>query len=174
MTSFKELLSKYNKKDKSTLTDAVTVGLSFADEASAELGLLDKCSALGETLGTVSIVLPFASVVMQEGAKVVFKKKTFTAGKQDAAYRLVRNGLSVGAGAVVSGLGAGVAAIPASCGVRIMSDKIRTKLMAGNRIEKRIARVKSINDMREKRLNSKDRSLQPRLKDQAKLTAEAV
>lgn len=169
MTSFKDMLLKYTKKDKSTLTDTVTVGLSFADEASEDLGLLDKCSALGETLGTVTAVLPFASVVAQESVKVALKKKTFAAGRQDAAYRLVRNGLSVGAGAVVCSLGAGVAAIPASCGVRIASDKIRTRFMASTRIEKRIARVKSISNMRERRLSHKIYAA-----EQPKLTAETV
>ncbi|MDO5022738.1 MAG: hypothetical protein Q4E07_05300 [Eubacteriales bacterium] len=152
MTSFKDLLLKYTKKDKTTITDTVAVGLSFIDEAGADLGVLDSAGALGETLGTVSAVLPFASVLAEEGTKVLLKKKTPTAGKQDTVYRLVRNGLSVGAGAVVSGLGAGVVAIPTSCGVRILSEKMRTKLMASNRIEKRIARVKSISAMREKRL----------------------
>ena len=145
MADFKELVSKYQKKQSTTLIDSIAVGLSLADEVSVDLGLLTDSGLLAELLDAVSIAVPFAIITVTEGSRVLLGRKTVTAGIQDAGFRIMKSGFAMGAGALVAGLGAGIVpAIPVAIGVRALMDKYRSQSLTGYRVEQRIKRLRAL------------------------------
>ena len=64
MPSFKELVQRYKKRRHDTVVDAVTTGLSMADNVTVDMGLLEDTGVLSDTLETVSNVLPFSVVAV--------------------------------------------------------------------------------------------------------------
>ena len=107
MPSFKEMVEKYKKRRHDTVVDAVTTGLSLADNVTVDLGLLEDTGVATEIAETVSNVLPFAVIAVTEQCKVLLGKKTGAAGAGDAAYRMVKTGAAMGVGAAVTAAGAG-------------------------------------------------------------------
>lgn len=161
MTSFKEIHEKYKARQKAGLMDSILTGLSLSDEVSVDLGLLSD-SGLAETLGTLSLGLPLTLIAVTEGSKVLLGRKTQTAGLQDAAYRLLKTGAAMGAGAVVAGLGAGaLPAVPVAIGVRALLDNYRSRALTGRRVAQRTQRLRALREAREG----------ARLPDQALITA---
>lgn len=152
MEKFKELVQHYKKREKSTLVDSIAVGLSFADEISVSLGAMEDTGLLADVLDSVSLGLPFAVVAITEGANVLLKKKAPVAGVQDAAYRMVKTGAAIGAGAAVAAAGAVPVALPAAVGVRLMFDRFRSRSLTGLRVQQRIQRLKDLTNQRQKRL----------------------
>ena len=119
MPSFKEMVEKYKKRRHDTVVDAVTTGLSLADNVTVDLGLLEDTGVATEIAETVSNVLPFAVIAVTEQCKVLLGKKTGAAGAGDAAYRMVKTGAAMGVGAAVTAAGAGaVVALPAAVSAR--------------------------------------------------------
>ena len=119
MPSFKEMVEKYKKRRHDTVVDAVTTGLSLADNVTVDLGLLEDTGVATEIAETVSNVLPFAVIAVTEQCKVLLGKKTGAAGAGDAAYRMVKTGAAMGVGAAVGlwvGRGVG-AAVGTSVGI---------------------------------------------------------
>ena len=153
MADFQTMLDTYQKREKSALIDTIATGLSFADEMSVDLGLLSETGLATELLETVSLGLPFAIVAVTEGTHVLLKKKTPKAGAQDAAYRLVKTGAAIGAGAAVAASGVAGAALPVAVGVRVLLDKYRSRALTGHRVQQRIQRVEALRRQRESRLN---------------------
>ena len=98
MPSFKEMVEKYKKRRHDTVVDAVTTGLSLADNVTVDLGLLEDTGVATEIAETVSNVLPFAVIAVTEQCKVLLGKKTGAAGAGDAAYRMVKTGHGRGRG----------------------------------------------------------------------------
>ena len=76
MPSFKEMVEKYKKRRHDTVVDAVTTGLSLADNVTVDLGLLEDTGVATEIAETVSNVLPFAVIAVTEQCKVLLGKKT--------------------------------------------------------------------------------------------------
>ena len=151
MPSFNELVNKYKKRRHDTVMDAVTTGLSLADNVSVDLGLLEDTGIVTETLETVSGVLPFAVIAVTEQCKVLLGRKTGVAGASDAAYRMVKTGAAMGVGAAVTAAGAGaVAALPAAVSVRVLMDHYRSRALTGHRVSLRTQRLRAINAEREK------------------------
>ena len=71
MPSFKEMVEKYKKRKHDTVVDAVTTGLSLADNVTVDLGLLDDTGITAEIAETVSNVLPFAVIAITEQCNVL-------------------------------------------------------------------------------------------------------
>ena len=103
MASYDELVKKYTKRRKDTLVDAVTTGLSYADNVAVEIGVLEDTGILTDALETASTVLPFAVIAITEQMKVVMGKKDGKTGLSDALFRMVKTGaaLTVGAAAAI-------------------------------------------------------------------------
>lgn len=149
MTSFREIHEKYKRRQRAGLTDSIMSGLSLADEVSVDLGLLSD-SGLADALGALSLGLPLTLIAITEGGKVLLGRKTQTAGVQDAAFRLVKTGAAMGAGAVAAGLGAGaLPAVPVAIGVRAMLENYRSRALTGRRVAQRIERLRALRQARE-------------------------
>lgn len=154
MSDFKTLVQRYRGREKSALVDSIAAGLSFADEISVDLGILEDSGLASELLDTVSLGLPFAIIALTEGGKVLLKKKTAEAGWQDAAYRTFKTGAAVGAGAAVAAAGAAGAAFPVALGTRLLIEKTRSNALTGHRVQQRIRRVRQLRLDREARLST--------------------
>ena len=150
MPMFGELVNKYKKRRHDTVMDAVTTGLSLADNVSVDLGLLEDTGIVTETLETVSGVLPFAVIAVTEECRVLLGKKTGVAATSDAAYRMIKTGTAMGVGAAVVAAGAGAAAaLPAAVGVRVLLDRYRGKALTGHRVHLRTQRLRALRAARE-------------------------
>ena len=149
MPSFKEMVDKYKKRRHDTVVDAVTTGLSLADNVTVDLGLLEDTGVATEIAETVSNVLPFAVIAVTEQCKVLLGKKTGAAGAGDAAYRMVKTGAAMGVGAAVTAAGAGaVVALPAAVSARVIMDRYRGYALMGHRVSLRTQRLKALNTAR--------------------------
>lgn len=149
MPSFKEMVKKYKKRRHDTVVDAVTTGLSLADNVTVDLGLLEDTGVATEIAETVSNVLPFAVIAVTEQCKVLLGKKTGAAGAGDAAYRMVKTGAAMGVGAAVTAAGAGaVVALPAAVSARVIMDRYRGYALMGHRVSLRTQRLKALNTAR--------------------------
>ncbi len=149
MPSFKEMVEKYKKRRHDTVVDAVTTGLSLADNVTVDLGLLEDTGVVTEIAETVSNVLPFAVIAVTEQCKVLLGKKTGAAGAGDAAYRMVKTGAAMGVGAAVTAAGAGaVVALPAAVSARVIMDRYRGHALMGHRVSLRTQRLKALNTAR--------------------------
>lgn len=149
MPSFKEMVEKYQKRRHDTVVDAVTTGLSLADNVTVDLGLLEDTGVATEIAETVSNVLPFAVIAVTEQCKVLLGKKTGAAGAGDAAYRMVKTGAAMGVGAAVTAAGAGaVVALPAAVSARVIMDRYRGYALMGHRVSLRTQRLKALNTAR--------------------------
>ena len=145
MPSFKEMVEKYKKRRHDTVVDAVTTGLSLADNVTVDLGLLEDTGVATEIAETVSNVLPFAVIAVTEQCKVLLGKKTGAAGAGDAAYRMVKTGAAMGVGAAVTGA---VVALPAAVSARVIMDRYRGYALMGHRVSLRTQRLKALNTAR--------------------------
>ena len=149
MPSFKEMVEKYKKRRHDTVVDAVTTGLSLADNVTVDLGLLEDTGVATEIAETVSNVLPFAVIAVTEQCKVLLGKKTGAAGAGDAADRMVKTGAAMGVGAAVTAAGAGaVVALPAAVSARVIMDRYRGYALMGHRVSLRTQRLKALNTAR--------------------------
>lgn len=145
MASFEELVQRYRSRQRAKLADSIAAGLSFTDEVAADLGLLEDSGLLGGILQTASAGLPFAVIALSEGGKVLLKRKTAAAGAQDAAFRALRTGASMGAGAAAAAVGGGfLPAIPVAMGVRVLLDRYRSRALTGYRVQLRIQRLRAL------------------------------
>lgn len=155
MPSFKEMVEKYKKRRHDTVVDAVTTGLSLADNVTVDLGLLEDTGVATEIAETVSNVLPFAVIAVTEQCKVLLGKKTGAAGAGDAAYRMVKTGAAMGVGAAVTAAGAGaVVALPAAVSARVIMDRYRGHALMGHRVSLRTQRLKALNTARLSRISA--------------------
>ena len=145
MPSFRNLVEKYKKRRHDTVVDAVSAGLSLADNVSVDLGLLEDTGIVTETLETVSGVLPFSVIAVTEGCRVLMGKKTGVAATSDAAYRMIKTGAAMGVGAAVLAAGGGaVAALPVAVGSRVLLDRYRSKALTGHRVHLRTQRLRAL------------------------------
>ena len=145
MPSFRNLVEKYKKRRHDTVVDAVSAGLSLADNVSVDLGLLEDTGIVTETLETVSGVLPFSVIAVTEGCRVLMGKKTGVAATSDAAFRMIKTGAAMGVGAAVAAAGAGaMVALPAAVGSRLLLDRYRGKALTGHRVHLRTQRLRAL------------------------------
>ena len=145
MKNYQEMLAAYRKRQRNTVVDAISTGLTFMDEIAVESGLLEETGLLAELTESVCGALPFAIIAVQEGSKVVLGLKPAANGVQDSAFRMAKTGAALGVGGAVAA-GAGFwAAIPVTMGVRALFDRYRSKALTGARVQGRINRLRELN-----------------------------
>ena len=145
MSAYQELVEKYKKRRRTDIVDAVTTGLSLADNVAVDLGVLEDTGLASEMAETVAGVLPFAVIAVTEQCNVLLGKKTATAGASDATYRMIKTGAAMGAGAAAVAAGAGaMAALPVAVATRLILDKYRNRSMTGFRVSQRSQRLKAL------------------------------
>lgn len=149
MPSFEELVRRYRKRRRDDLVDAVTAGLSMADNVSVDLGLLDDTGIVTETLETVGNILPFSVIAVTEGCRVLMGKKTGAAATGDAAYRMIKTGAAMGIGAAVAAGAGAAAALPAAVASRLLLDRYRSRALTGRRVYERTQRLRALHAARE-------------------------
>ena len=142
---YQELVDKYKKRRRTDVVDAVTTGLSLADNVAVDLGILEDTGLASEMAETVAGVLPFAVIAVTEQCNVLLGKKTATAGAGDATYRFIKTGAAMGAGAAAIAAGASaVAALPVAVATRLILDHYRGRNLTGYRVSQRSQRLKAL------------------------------
>ena len=153
MANYQELVDKYKKRRRTDVVDAVTAGLSLADNVAVDLGVLEDTGLASEMAETVAGVLPFAVIAVTEQCNVLLGKKTATAGACDATYRMIKTGAAMGAGAAAMAAGAGaMAALPVAVATRLILDKYRNRNLTGYRVSQRSQRLKALIEERKLRI----------------------
>ena len=143
------MVQTYQNRSRATLTDGITTALSHLDEVSVSLGLMEDSGLLGELMGTLSLGLPFAVIAVTEQGKVVLRRKTQKAALQDGAYRMLKTGAGMAAGAAAMAAGAtAIAAVPIAVTVRVMLDKYRGNALTAYRVRQRTQRLRALIDAR--------------------------
>lgn len=145
MPAYQELVEKYKKRRRTDVVDAVTAGLSLADNVAVDLGVLEDTGLASEMAETVAGVLPFAVIAVTEQCNVLLGKKTATAGASDATYRMIKTGAAMGAGAAAVAAGASaMAALPVAVATRLILDRYRSRALTGYRVSQRSQRLKAL------------------------------
>ncbi|MBR5232543.1 MAG: hypothetical protein IKW00_09915 [Clostridia bacterium] len=145
MPAYRELVQHYKNRRRTDVVDAVTAGLSLADDVAVDLGLLEDTGLAGEIVETAAGVLPFAVIAVTEQCNVLLGKKTAAAGAGDAAYRMIKTGAAMGAGAAAVAAGASAAvALPVAVGARLVLDRYRCRTLTGYRVSQRTQRLKAL------------------------------
>ncbi len=143
MSNFKELALKYKKKQNVTLADSIVAGMSLVDNVSVDLGLISDSGLLD----AASFGLPLLLIAFTESSRVLTGRKTATAGMQDSVFRMAKTGIAMSTGAFVAGLGAGaLPAVPVAMGLRAVMDKYRSSSMTGQRVQRRIQRLRALRE----------------------------
>lgn len=152
MASYQELIDKYTKRKKDTVIDAVTAGLSYADNVAVSFGLLEESGVLD----SFTVAAPFAVIAVTEQVKVILGRKTGKAGFGDAVQRMLRTGAAMGVGAL-AGLAAGpAAALPVSVGTRALLSHYKSNALLGLRVQERTERLRALRQSRETREGAND------------------
>ncbi len=153
MPTYRELVEKYKKRRRTDIVDAVTTGLSLADNVAVDLGVLEDTGLASEMAETVAGVLPFAVIAVTEQCKVLLGKKTAVAGASDTAYRFLKTGAAMGAGAAAMAAGAStVAALPVTVATRLILDHYRSRNLTGYRVHQRSLRLRALHEQRAARV----------------------
>ncbi len=149
---FGQLVARYKKRQRDTLIDTVSTGLSYGSDVAVDLGLMEDTGLLTEITDTVGTAFPFAVIAVTEQAKVIMGKKTQKAAMENTVYRMVKTGAALGVGALAATVGGVAAAIPAAVGVRVMMDHYKSKALLGSRIAGRTARLRDLTEKRRQRV----------------------
>ena len=137
---FSQLVTRYKKRQRDTLIDTVSTGLSYGSDVAVDLGLVEDTGLLTEITDTVGTALPFAVIAVTEQAKVIMGKKSQKAALENTVFRMVKTG----------------AAIPAAVGIRVMMDHYKSKALLGSRVAGRTARLRELTVKRSKRVPGPD------------------
>lgn len=141
--TFEQLVHKYQKQEQQRVQDAIVAGLSVADEVAVHFGVLEDAGLMNEALDTVGNILPFAVVAVTEGGRVLFQKKKWQDGLQDAAWRSAKAGAAMGAGYAALQFVPGMA-VPIAVGTRLALDGYRLRFQLAERVKDRHERVKKL------------------------------
>ena len=145
MKRYDESVRDYRKRQRDTVVDVLSTGLTYVDELAVDAGLLEETGLMNELSSTVCSALPFAIIMVSEGSKVLLKRKPAATSVKDGAFRMAKTGAALGVGAAVMS-GAGFwAASPAAMGVRALFDRYRSKALTGFRVQGRIDRLRELN-----------------------------
>lgn len=145
MTSYQELLQRYQKRRHDTLVDTLSAGLTFVDELAVETGLLDEAGLWAELTDSVTGVLPFVIIAATEGSKVILGRKPTGTGMKDGAFRMVKTGAAMGVGAAAATAAGAWVAIPTTMCVRALFDRYKSKALTSHRVQGRIDRLRALN-----------------------------
>ena len=145
MKKYEELVMEYRKRQRDTVVDTIAAGLTYMDEIAIDSGILEETGLMTELMENFTGVLPFAIITVSEGSKVLLKKKPGKTGIKDGAYRMIKTGAAITAGATVMNAAGFWAALPVTMGVRALFDRYRSKALTGRRVAGRIERLKELN-----------------------------
>ena len=147
MKTYEEIVAGYRKRQRDTVVDVLSTGLTYMDELAVDAGLLEEAGLMTELSSTVCGALPFAIIAVTEGSKVLLGRKPATTSVKDGAFRMAKTGAAMGVGAAVMA-GAGFwTAIPVTMGVRALFDRYRSKALTGLRVQGRIDRLRELNTL---------------------------
>ena len=152
LADYETLVKKYKKRSKDNLVDKVALGLSCAENVTADAGLLTDTGLSQELLDTAGTVLPFAVIAVTEEMKVILGKKDQKTGLTDAAYRMVKTGAAMTAGAAAMTVGWPIAGVSAALGVRAFLDRYKSKALTSVRLKYRIDRLRALRQLNAARL----------------------
>ena len=145
MPTYQELVKKYTKRRKENLLDAVSAGLSYADNLAVDLGLMEESGVLD----ALTAAAPFALIAVTEQMRVILGRKTGKAGFSDAVQRMIKTGAAMGVGALAAAAGGALAAVPAAMGTRALLSRYRSKSLLGLRVQERTGRLRALREQRE-------------------------
>lgn len=145
MKTYQEIVQEYQKRQRDTVVDAISTGLTYVDELAVDTGLLEEAGLMTELSGTVCAALPFVVIAATEGTKVLLGRKPGATGMKDGAFRMVKTGAAMGVGSAVASMAGFWAALPVTMGVRALFDRYRSKTLTGLRVQGRISRLKELN-----------------------------
>ena len=141
MKSYQEMVAEYRRRQRDTVVDSNSVGLTYVDELAVESGLLEETGLLTELTGAACSALPFVVIAATEGSKVILGRKPGKTGLKDSAYRMAKTGAAIGLGTLATAAAGFWAAIPVTMGVRAIFDGYRSKALIGMRVQSRIKRL---------------------------------
>lgn len=141
MKSYQEMVAEYRRRQRDTVVDSISVGLTYVDELAVESGLLEETGLLTELTGAACSALPFVVIAATEGSKVILGRKPGKTGLKDSAYRMAKTGAAIGLGTLATAAAGFWAAIPVTMGVRAIFDGYRSKALIGMRVQSRIKRL---------------------------------
>ncbi len=147
MKSYQEMVTEYKKRQKDTLIDAISTGLTYADNIAVDSGALEQAGMLNDVASPLCSALPFVIIAFAEGSKVILGRKHAKTGAKDAARRMLKTGTAIGVGALVSSVAGIWAAIPASMGSRMVFDHYKSSALTNMRIRSRITRLHEMNQL---------------------------
>lgn len=142
MATYEELRERYKKRQRDTLIDTLSVGLSCADEMMVDMGLLDGVADSVDLLDSVFNALPFVLIVATEGSKVILGKKSGASATKHAAFRAVKSGAAMAVGAGVAMTAGGLAAMPAAVAVHLLFERHKSKVLLSRRLAGRVDSVR--------------------------------
>ena len=145
MKTYQEIVQEYQKRQRDTVVDAISTGLTYVDELAVDTGLLEEAGLMTELSSSVCAALPFVVIAATEGTKVLLGRKPGATGMKDGAFRMVKTGAAMGVGSAVASMAGFWAALPVTMGVRALFDRYRSKTLTGLRVQGRISRLKELN-----------------------------
>ncbi len=148
MATYASLKQKYEKRQRDTLIDTITTGLTYADEIAVDLGLIDGISDTATQLDTLFDALPFVMIIATEGSKVILGKKHPKAATKSAGFRAAKSGAAMAIGASVAALAGTIAAVPVAIGVRMLFDQYKSRATLGRRLQNRVDTLRFIRQKR--------------------------
>jgi len=152
MPDFETLVRKYKKRSKDQLVDQVALGLTCAEQITADAGLLADNGVLQDTLDTVGTVLPFAVIAVTEEMQVILGKKNQRTSLTDAAFRMVKTGAALTAGAAAATMAGPVVGLGAAIGTRTFLDRYKSRTLTSVRLKHRVDRLRALNALNKNRL----------------------
>ena len=152
MAQFQELVEKYKKRSRDELVDQVSVGLTYAESVTKDLGVLTDSGLIKDTLSSIGTVLPFAVIAVTEEMKVIFGKKDQKTMFKDTAARMAKSGAALTAGAAAAAVAGPVGGLSAAIGTRVFLDHYKSKSLTAVRLRSRTERLRSLRKLNVKRL----------------------
>ena len=144
MKTYQDMVKDYQKRQRDTLVDTITSGLSRMDEIAIDTGILEETGLMTELTQTATSVLPFVIIAATEGTKVILGRKPGKTSLKDGAWRMAKTGVAMGVGGAVAAAAGIWAALPATMGVRALCDRYRLSSLTGARVKARTTRLKEL------------------------------
>ncbi len=154
MADFDTLVKKYKKRRKDNLVDQVSIGLTYAENITADAGLLNDTGVLQEALETAGVVLPFAVIAVTEQLQVILGRKSQKTMLGDTVYRMAKTGAALATGAAATAVGGPIAGLSAAIGTRAFLDRYKSKSLTAVRIKARTERLRALRELNAIRLEA--------------------
>ena len=151
MKTYEELVRRYRRRNRHNAADAAYAGLTYADELATQAGLLIDSEPVAAVLDVTGMALPFVSIAVNEGYKVLTGRKPASVGLWDSVDRMTKTAAAIGLGSAAAAAMGLWAAVPAAMGGRLLLDRCHSRALAGRRIQLRTERLRALNDMIAKR-----------------------